>query len=221
MSRVVTRPYVHLEYSLSVRSRRGRPPTARPELCVRSQTQVDTPQHTHRATKHDPLIDGYPQEANEAYRRPKFVSVLHHRPRIVHAVADDHIHSVDARLVQRIDIAYVTQEHERIDEGTDRLVEHKLDQDIGFAERCLCGVGLGTGLLGRRRGWRRGHICGELVFEEALPDDVWRVAEDAEEHEFEYRRVVEAEGRLGQMSAGKPRACRIAQWCAPCFGRPL
>jgi hypothetical protein len=170
-------------------------------LCAHSQTQVYAPHDTHRATKEYPLIHWHPQEADKAYRRPEFVSVLHHGPQLIRAVARDHVHCVDTRFALCIDIAHVAEEHERVDDSADGLVEQELDEDVGLAERRLGGVGLGGWLFGRRRGG--GHVGRELVFEVALPDYVGWGAEYAEERKLEDCSIVERKGRLATCQLGR------------------
>jgi len=126
------------------------------------QTQVNAPHHTDGATKHYALVNRYPQEADQAYRRPELVTVLHHRPQLIHAVRLDNIHGIHARLALRIDIAHVRQKHERVHNSAKGLVEDEFDEDIGLAERRLSAVWFGTWLFGCRG--RRGHVRGKLVF---------------------------------------------------------
>jgi hypothetical protein len=163
-------------------------------LSTDSQTQVDTPYHAHRASKHNSLVDGHPQEAYQAYRGPKLVSILDHWPQLVCAIPGNHIHGIHARLALGIDVSHIGQEHERVNHGADCLVKQELDEDIGLAERLLGGVRLGAWLFER---WRCGrHVGWELVLEEALPYDIGRVTEDAEEGELEDLGVIEGEWRL-------------------------
>ena len=176
-------------------------------LCAHGQTQVYAPHDAHRAAKDNPLVYWHPQEADKAYRGPEFVSILHHRPQLIRAVARDRVHGVDARLVLRIDIGHVAQEHERVDDGADGLVKQELDEDVRLAERRLGGVGLRAWLLGRRGGG--GHVGRELVFEVALPDYVGWGAEDAEERELEDGGIVEGEGRLDTCQLHAPGHGRL------------
>jgi hypothetical protein len=182
-------------------------------LCAHSQTQVNAPHDTHRATKEYPLIHWHPQEADKAYRRPEFVSILHHGPQLIRAVARDHVHCIDTRFSLYIDIGHVAEEHERVDDGADGLVEQELDEDVGLAERRLGGVGLGAWLFGRRRGG--GHVGRELVFEVALPDYVGWGAEYAEERKLEDCGIVECKGRLAacQLGTSQTGHCATAIRC--------
>lgn len=154
-----------------------------------SQAQIDSPHNTHRAAKHDSLINRYPQETNQANKGPKLIPILHHRPQLRATICHHRIPRFHARFTLCIRERDIGKEHERVNHSTDRLIQHKLDKHICLAERCLGGVGFGGWVLLRGRGARE-DFGGEQVFEQGLPDDVGRVGEDAEEGEFEHLGVV-------------------------------
>jgi hypothetical protein len=158
------------------------------------QTQIDSPDHAHHGTEQHSLIDGDPQEADQADSRPELVPVLHHGPCLVAAVLCNCAPSVLLALLGSIDISHVCQEHECVNYCANGLIQQELDQDIDLADLGLAGrSGL---LIGAFLGGGR-YVGGKVVLEERLPDDVWWRADNAEHGKLEHWRDGERERRLG------------------------
>lgn len=72
------------------------------------------------------------------------------------------------------------------------MIQGELDEDIALA-----GAGGSWLVLERLPRGRGGHAGREHVLEKGLPDDVGRIADDAEEGELEDGREAKGEGSLG------------------------
>lgn len=205
---LIHRPADRFSIALNVvRPLRG-PPL---QLCASHKAEVDTPYYTDRAAKDHSLIDRYPYKADQADRWPKLVSILHHRPQVLLAVGLDKVPCTlraQCALLRRIDIAHEGQKHERVDNSADCLIEQKLDHDIFRALLVL-------GWLDSLDIWVvgcRGDICREEVLEEALPEDIRWVANDAENGELEDLVDVERKGCLCRCASAS-RALKSKQQC--------
>jgi hypothetical protein len=178
---------------------------------IHRQTQVDAPNHADRATKHDPLIHGHPYKADQADCRPELVPVLHHGPRFVAAFLHNRAPSVLLALLRCVDISHIRQEHECVDERADGLVEQELYQDVDLAGLRLGGLGALL-FLAAFRG-HGGHPGRKKIFEEGLPYDVGRIADDAEDGKLDDWCDVEGKRCLWYWRVRSDRAFYFSRNC--------
>lgn len=159
------------------------------------EAEVDTPNYTDRAAEYHPLVHRYPDETDQTDCRPEFVSIHDHRPQFLLTLLPDNIPAAlraQCTLLRCIHVAHKCQEHDCIDYRTDCLIEEELDKDVVFA---FLGLGRLNGLYVRIVRGRR-NIGREDILQEALPEDIWRIADNTEYGELEDLADVEGERRL-------------------------